>query len=84
MISETALRRVKVAARTDGNSATSINACVSIILDNLYHTEELANMSLSGNACPSIKGSVPKPKMPENVREAIRGKVKILDTSYIS
>lgn len=80
MISETANKGVNVTARTDGNSATLINACVSIILDTLYQTEELANMPLSRLTFPSIKGSVPKPKLRDNVWDALRGKCKLLPT----
>jgi hypothetical protein len=42
-------------------------------MDALYQPEELGNMSLSGNACPSMPGSKPKPAIPEEVSDEIMG-----------
>ncbi|KAK4003671.1 hypothetical protein OUZ56_005427 [Daphnia magna] len=36
-----------------------------------YEPAELAQFSLAGKACPSIPGSIPKPKFPEDILEAI-------------
>ena len=74
MISESSLRKAKVALKiTDRNSNKSRNNGIAIIMDALYQPEELANMSLSGNACPSMPGSKPKPAIPKEVLNEIIG-----------
>lgn len=71
-VPESALRRAKVAFRTDGNSNRSRNNGVGILLDALYEPEELANFSLSGLPCPSQKGvAIAKPKFPDLVIQDI-------------
>ena len=45
LISESSLRKAKVALKTDGNSNKSRNNGIAIIMDALYQPEELANMS---------------------------------------
>ncbi len=60
--------------KTDGNLNKSRNNGIAIIMDALYQPEELGNMSLSGNACPSsMPGSKPKPAIPEEVLDEIIG-----------
>lgn len=73
LISESSLRKAKVALKTDGNSKKSRNNGIAIIMDALYQPEELANMSLSGNACPSMPGSKPKPAISKEVLNEIIG-----------
>lgn len=73
LISESSLRKEKVALKTDGNSKKSRNNGIAIIMDALYQPEELANMSLSGNACPSMPGSKPKPAISKEVLNEIIG-----------
>lgn len=73
LISESSLRKAKVALKTDGNSNKSRNNGIAIIMDALYQSEELANMSLSGNACPSMPGSKPKPAISKEVLNEIIG-----------
>lgn len=62
-----------MALKTDGNSNKSRNNGIAIIMDALYQSEELANMSLSGNACPSMPGSKPKPAISKEVLNEIIG-----------
>jgi hypothetical protein len=45
------------------------------LLEALYQPEELANMFLSGNACPSIPGSKSKPEIPKEALIEIIGKL---------
>jgi hypothetical protein len=45
------------------------------LLDALYQPEELANMSLPGNACPSMPGSKSKPEIPKEALNEIIGKL---------
>jgi hypothetical protein len=62
LISESSVRKAKVALKTDGNSNKSRNNGIAIIMDALYQPEELANMSsLPVNSCSSMPGSKPKP-----------------------
>jgi hypothetical protein len=48
---------------------------VIIIMDTLYQPEELNNISLPGNACPSMPGSKSKPAIPKEVLNEITGKL---------
>ncbi|XP_045036883.1 uncharacterized protein LOC116922339 [Daphnia magna] len=83
LISESSLRKAKVALKTDGNSNKSRNNGIAIIMDALYQPEELANMSLSGNACPSMPGSKPKPAISKEVLNEIIGfMVRYWDQAY--
>ncbi|EFX65205.1 hypothetical protein DAPPUDRAFT_333411 [Daphnia pulex] len=50
------------------------------LLDALYQPEELANMSLSGNACPSMPGSKSKPEIP---KEALNEIMVVLSDIYV-
>ncbi len=84
LISESSLRKAKVALKTDGNSNKSRNNGVAIIMDALYQPEESANMSLSGNACPSMPGSKPKPANPKEVLNEIIGTLSTKPLFYAS
>lgn len=67
MITEGQMRKVKIALRTDGNSKKSLNSGASILMDALFTNEQLANMSISGNKCPSIPDAKPKPAIDKDI-----------------
>ena len=61
------MRKVKIALRTDGNSKKSLNSGASILMDALFTNEQLANMSICGNKCPSIPDAKPKPAIDKDI-----------------
>ncbi|XP_045031914.1 uncharacterized protein LOC123474128 [Daphnia magna] len=66
------LREAIISGRTKTqNPHRRLNKTVSILLSAWYEPAELAQFSLAGKACPSIPGSIPKPKFPEDILEAI-------------
>ena len=61
-----------IAGRTKTqNPHRRLNKTVSILLSAWYEPAELAQLNLAGKACPSIRGSLPKPKFQEDLLEAI-------------
>lgn len=66
------LREAIISGRTKTqNPHRRLNKTVSILLSAWYEPAELAQFSLARKACPSIPGSIPKPKFPEDILEAI-------------
>jgi hypothetical protein len=66
------LKDANIAGRTKTqNPHRQLNKTVSILVSAWYEPAELAQLSLAGKACPSIRGSLPKPKFPEDFLEAI-------------
>ena len=65
------MRKVKIALRTDGNSKKSLNSGASILMDALFTNEQLANMSICGNKCPSIPDAKPKPAIDKDILNEI-------------
>jgi hypothetical protein len=59
-----------------------INKTVSILLSAWYEPAELAQLSLAGKACPSIRGSLPKPKFAEDILEAIESTSSYSPTEF--
>lgn len=80
-ISAAAMRRILIAAKTKGKQNYNLSGIVTAILDAFWKPDELAKMCLSGNACPSIPGSVPKKKFPETMFDSIYG-TKLLRTLF--
>lgn len=64
------------------NPHRRINKTVSILLSAWYEPAELAQFSLAGKACPSIRGSLPKPKFPEDILEAIESTSSYSPTEF--
>ena len=81
-ILKTVSLKAKTAIRADGNQQKSLNNGVAELLESMYTTTQMANMSMSGNACPSIPGAVAKLKFPEDIVEAIRSSYLLLLPSY--
>ena len=55
----------------NANSDHNLHAMVNALLDAFWKPSELTEFSLSGRACPSIKGSKPKGKFPQDMLRAI-------------
>ena len=64
--------------RADGNGKKSLNSAVAHIFESLFHDSDMANMSLSGNKCPSQSDSIAKPKFPQKVADAIESTCLLL------
>jgi hypothetical protein len=67
-------KKVKTILKSSGQTEFSRNRAVTIILENLFSPEQLANMSLSGRKSPGIPDAIPKPKIPDKIQEAIHSK----------
>ncbi|KZS04588.1 Uncharacterized protein APZ42_032444 [Daphnia magna] len=73
MVSESCIRKIAIALKTDQKTDTCRNRIAALILDDLYTIEELANMSLSGRKCPG-QDRVAKPKLPPEIISAIHSR----------
>jgi hypothetical protein len=66
------LKDANIAGRTKTqNPHRQLNKTISILSSAWYEPAELAQLSLARKACPSIRGSLPKPKFLEDLLEAI-------------
>ncbi|XP_032798714.2 uncharacterized protein LOC116935530 [Daphnia magna] len=82
MVSESCIRKIAIALKTDQMTYTCRNRIAALILDDLYTIEELANMSLSGRKCLG-KDRVAKPKLPPEIISAIHNYMqKIWDETF--
>jgi hypothetical protein len=64
-------KKVKTILKSNGQTEFSRNRAVTVILENLFSPEQLANMSLSGRKSPGIPDAIPKTKIPDKIQEAI-------------
>ena len=71
LIPKTVSLNAKTAIRADGNQQKSINAAAAVILDHFYTEALMADMSMSGKACPSQPDAVAKDAVPEKMVTAI-------------
>lgn len=82
IVSESCIRKIAIALKTDQMTDTCRNRIAALILDDLYTIEELANMSLSGRKCPG-EDRVAKPKLPPEIISAIHSYMqKIWDETF--
>jgi hypothetical protein len=73
MVSDSCIRKIAIALKTDQMTDTCRNRIAALILDDLYTVDELANMSLSGRKCPGQDRKA-KPKLPQNIITAIHSR----------
>lgn len=73
MVTESCIRKIAIALKTDQMTDTCRNRIAALILDDLYTIEELANMSLSGRKSPG-QDRVAKPKLPPEIISAIHSR----------
>ena len=67
---DTVLSAVATGKR-NGDTDRSLNSFIKTLLLFYWKDEELAKLCLTGAACPSIPGSVPKEKFPDHYADAI-------------
>lgn len=70
------MRRILIAARL-GKTEKDLNNTVTTILDAFYSPAELAEYSRTGKVCPTKPGTLPKKKFPEDILNAISGKIDV-------
>ncbi|KAI9554956.1 hypothetical protein GHT06_020239 [Daphnia sinensis] len=71
-----------VAYGSTANTDHNLNLMINTILDAFFTQSQLAGYSLSGKACPNMKGSKPKPKIPSNIIQALKSTFLIQNPFY--